>query len=497
MEMQQSLWKGTGLITKYSSDGKKIIAMSGEKSLLYIPITAKQNSTYRITLEIGKENGNGLLFCNIYGNRNFDFPHAKIICEHQAWCQYVTDIETKTFPQTLPIVFRIWRYPGGTGSILVKKINVELIESKPIYQSKLISTQIVDFSTEKNPEPIVKNEIIEKTKTVQKEDVPIKIPQQEEQVVVANDDKTEKDIYIEPKFEYLNQASGSDIKLSVVISVYNRINFFRRTLYTYANQTMNKNNYELVVVDDSSTVDIKGLCKEYSKKYGIKFQYIKFNRDGGAIKPLTFTPALSNNIGIKLAKGDIVVITGPETLQKENNLLLSYNSINDNNNLCIYGYTYRSDLAFVRELEESDEWQKMKFSRVLDINGAKADKTINNGWWWYYLAVRKSHLLDMRGVDERFMLGISGEDDDLANRLIAKKLEMTRNHDIICIHQDHSLEDKSDSLHSWRYNNVEWRRLRSNNESLLNEWRIKKNKVITNENIDWGSFDAIIEKEEF
>jgi len=127
MDVVQTNWRGR--LLNHRKDGSGIyVTMTGSDSLLYFPVIVEANALYRVTLEVRNDNGNGIVCCNIFGNPNFDFPCAKICCESAEWKTYDVDIQTETFPKTLPLVFRMLRKPGGNGSVSVKRIIVEKIE---------------------------------------------------------------------------------------------------------------------------------------------------------------------------------------------------------------------------------------------------------------------------------------------------------------------------------------------------------------------------------
>jgi len=111
------------------------------------------------------------------------------------------------------------------------------------------------------------------------------------------------------------------------------------------------------------------------------------------------------------------------------------------------------------------------------------------------VAVRKEHILAINGVDERFMEGMTGEDDNFALRMAYSGVPLFRDKMIEGIHQDHSVSDKND-VHSIRFNKKQWEKLRNHNGKLLKDWAKSLN-PIANVNINWGSDDAIIKKEIF
>lgn len=496
-EILQPSWRGTQLQLRKDSSGKYMI-MKGPRSLLYIPVDVLPNATYRITLELKNLSGNGKAYCNIFGSRKFDFTHKNITCGGTGWNTYDIDVETKEFPKTVPLVFRIWRNPDGTGELCVRRIIVSIIkgeETTPDEQTLIAEeptatpTTVVKPKTPREVDPPDRRKQrreIERTKARERANARRKTRMRN----VPNTDF----IHHPKEPKVLPIIEGEDgIRLSAVVSVFNRDRFFERTLETYAKQHFPKEQFEIIVLDDKSTQNIKGLCHKYSEKYGLKFQYILFNRDGGAIRPNGWTPALSNNIGFKKARGSVIVISGPETLICEDAFQRSWGGANEG--YCVYGNVFRSNLRFVGKIEQTD-LSKLSFAEIESIEGAKHLDGCTKGWWWYYVAVRKEHLINIHGVDERFMLGMAGEDDDFARRMSYSGVPLKRDPQIVGIHQDHSAEDKKCQNHSFRFDKRKWKSLRSHNTKLLRDWLVKKDPV-ANKGIDWGSFEAIIDEETF
>jgi glycosyltransferase involved in cell wall biosynthesis len=59
--------------------------------------------------------------------------------------------------------------------------------------------------------------------------------------------------------------------ISVVMPTYNRADLLRDTLQSFAAQTMDVDDYEVVVIDDGSTDDTAGVCKNFSSKMRVKY----------------------------------------------------------------------------------------------------------------------------------------------------------------------------------------------------------------------------------
>lgn len=282
------------------------------------------------------------------------------------------------------------------------------------------------------------------------------------------------------------------MKVSVIISLCdNRKEMFKRSLDTWLKQTVPSEEFELVLVDDGSRDEIFELCKTYSQK-GLQFQYIKIDNSKCDVPITTFTPVLSNNVGFRLARGEIVCVTGPETLQAEKNVEISY-TFKDRTE-CGYGLVYKSNINFVHEL--STKWDRLKtqpFSELLRIKGAAANcltRPPHPPAYWYFMAVAKKYVEKMGGVDERFGQGFCAEDDDFANRMKMAGLEPVFEHKILGIHQDHSEVDKQSQKHSLR-RTPEGMRLRERNIAIMRQTQLE-GKMIANTDHIWGDPKVII-----
>lgn len=131
MEIIQASWRGSQLNYRRDENSAYVTMMGGD-SLLYFPVVVEPNSAYRLTIEIRRDSGNGIACCNIFGNQKFDFPHAQIYCSSSEWETHDIDLQTAAFPKTLPLVFRLWRKPDGTGNLSIRRIIVGKILRNPL-----------------------------------------------------------------------------------------------------------------------------------------------------------------------------------------------------------------------------------------------------------------------------------------------------------------------------------------------------------------------------
>src|SRR3989344_3270970 len=90
-------------------------------------------------------------------------------------------------------------------------------------------------------------------------------------------------------------------KISIIIPVYNRPELLVKCLDSIYLQTYK--NFETLVIDDGSTIDIKPVINKYPVRY---FYYA--NNSG---------PAFARNFGVKKAKGEIVVFIDSDVLASD------------------------------------------------------------------------------------------------------------------------------------------------------------------------------------
>ncbi len=90
-----------------------------------------------------------------------------------------------------------------------------------------------------------------------------------------------------------------NIKLSVIVPTYNRSKLLNNTLESISNQTFNKEDFEVIVVDNGSTDNTKGVTFQFQNKINHLYYYYDA------------TPGLhvGRHIGLKRAKSEILVYT--------------------------------------------------------------------------------------------------------------------------------------------------------------------------------------------
>lgn len=101
------------------------------------------------------------------------------------------------------------------------------------------------------------------------------------------------------------------MKLTITISNWNRDWFLDRSIYLISKQTLNQENWELIIVDDGSTDESEKVINRYKDMNIIKnFHYIKKVKK----REKYGNCAIARNIGAKFGIGDYILFTDPEVM---------------------------------------------------------------------------------------------------------------------------------------------------------------------------------------
>ena len=118
----------------------------------------------------------------------------------------------------------------------------------------------------------------------------------------------ESPIVIEPRSVFERESidiKQENLEISLVIPTNNRLNILKKCLSAIENQTVYKDCFELVVVNDGSTDGTEEFLEEYENRTDLNFQYINHENSG---------PALARNMGLKSAQGKIIILLGDDMI---------------------------------------------------------------------------------------------------------------------------------------------------------------------------------------
>ncbi|WP_368650987.1 (poly)ribitol-phosphate teichoic acid beta-D-glucosyltransferase TarQ [Bacillus inaquosorum] len=113
------------------------------------------------------------------------------------------------------------------------------------------------------------------------------------------------------------------MKISIVIPVYNSEDLISECLDSLVNQTMPKEDYEIICVDDKSTDSSLDILNQYKKKYDNIVVVERTVNSGG--------PGAPRNDAIKIAQGEYILFVDSDDYIGNEALLRWYNFSKENN----------------------------------------------------------------------------------------------------------------------------------------------------------------------
>lgn len=206
--------------------------------------------------------------------------------------------------------------------------------------------------------------------------------------------------------------------ISVIITTYNRVDILARTLAAYEKQTLPRDEFEIIVVNDGSDDGTDGFLERYKNQGRLNFSYISKENEGQGI---------ARNAGLKLCDGYIVLFTQDDHIP-DPSLLFEHKRVHEafatHNFMCLGYSTWHPELdinPYMRFLEASGmqfNYGALEKRKLIDpVLGLRlAD------FHFFYggnISLKKL-LLDKHQFDPRFKK-YGWEDIELGHRLESKE----------------------------------------------------------------------------
>jgi glycosyltransferase involved in cell wall biosynthesis len=118
------------------------------------------------------------------------------------------------------------------------------------------------------------------------------------------------------------------MKLSLIVPTYNRSHYLRDSLPSFANQTMDKQSYEILVIDNNSTDDTRDVVLSVMDQFTCNWRYI-FEKQQGL--------HCARNKGILESKGSIVVFGDDDIVASRQWLQVLCNEFESNKKAGVVG----------------------------------------------------------------------------------------------------------------------------------------------------------------
>ncbi len=223
------------------------------------------------------------------------------------------------------------------------------------------------------------------------------------------------------------------MKISVIIPTYNRVQALRECLTHLEAQTLNRSDFEVIVVNDGSGHETENFLSEFKAKTPLSFNFFVQPNSGAGV---------ARNKGLSHAQGAVVLFLGDD-IYAAPNLLEQHLSVHEKfpqkNQACLGFITWdprKPITPLMKFLEKGGalfgKWGGGQFAYDLLEGKKTAD------WHFFYtsnISLKKSLLNEYR-FDTDFK-GYGWEDIDLGLRLTEKENLMLHYNSHAIAHHDH------------------------------------------------------------
>lgn len=237
--------------------------------------------------------------------------------------------------------------------------------------------------------------------------------------------------------------------ISVVVPTYNRCEQLAYTLKSLVGQSIDKSDFEVVIVDDGSSDDTFQIFKSFENQINVKYVY---QVDRG------FRVSSARNLGIRVSDGTICMFIDSGIIVKSDCLKQHLNCHKEKESeIAIIGYTYgwgADEEELTRAVDPNDSdgsiAKLVEMGSIWDIREnifRKYDYKIESltvPWTLFYgghLSIKKKSLFEVGLFDENFDGNWGAEDQDLGYRLHKANKEIVLCRKAVVLH----LPYKSDS----------------------------------------------------
>lgn len=215
--------------------------------------------------------------------------------------------------------------------------------------------------------------------------------------------------------------------VSYIVPHRNRLELFEPNLVSLLGQT--DKNFEVVVVDHSDEPTKSRLIQTVKRfrELGLKIRLVFIDptkhphAHHDSSKAGNYNPAYAQNLGVRRASGEVVVLTSPEVVNARENIAEIRRLFADGRQRFALGWIDERPLGLVRPYLGDLSVSTIKKLCAQPGNAAMCRDDVPSRPWLpinYFLGmIRRDDFLRVGGIDERFMGGVAWEDDEFATRL--------------------------------------------------------------------------------
>jgi glycosyltransferase involved in cell wall biosynthesis len=253
------------------------------------------------------------------------------------------------------------------------------------------------------------------------------------------------------------------MKLSIVITYYNRRKQLLNTLYSIEASLSSKSfDTEIIIVDDES-------CETINDIKDIFDLNINFIRRSGKDR---IDPVIPFNMGFNAVTGDVILINCAECYHFGNIINYIYNHFTDGQYMSFSTYSISWDLYNQIRINKNES----NIDKIINPTHPLPEqwKDLDTGWYShpeynnslmpFCAAISTRNMERLSGFDERFANATGWADHDFIVRVNNLKLKTSLIEKPFCVHQPHEATNYKGSLNNELFvqlQNIEPNRIKS------------------------------------
>jgi len=202
------------------------------------------------------------------------------------------------------------------------------------------------------------------------------------------------------------------MKVSVIVPAYNARKTIGQCIEALLSQKYQRENYEVIVIDDGSADGTADAVKAYPVKY-------MYQRNQG--------PATARNAGVREAQGEIILFTDSDCVPSDNWIAEMIKPFEDKEVVAVkggYKTRQKSMVARFAQIEFEERFEMLKKAESIDMVDT------------YSAGYRKEIFLQMGGFDPYFPVA-NNEDTELSYRMSKLGYKMVFNPNAVVYHLNH------------------------------------------------------------
>ena len=212
------------------------------------------------------------------------------------------------------------------------------------------------------------------------------------------------------------------VEVSAVVPTYNRLATLRRCLAALEEQTLDRARYEIIVVDDCSS---DGTADALAERPGLRILR----------QPQNSGPAAARNVGIRAARGALVLLLGDDIIARPRLLEqhVAAHAACPGEHVAVLGYTQWDAAAeitpLMRYLSDGRAFQQFRYHAITD-----PDDVPYGRFYSCNVSLSRAFFLRHGLFDEEFRRAY-GEDTELAYRLKGRGMRLVFRREIVADHR--------------------------------------------------------------